>query len=259
MQLTGREASPSNKRENVVFRSLSLDGTSGKVRATVDERMLSIESKTGHALDIKISSISRVHHHHTKLIPFAFALVGFGLIWIGTRILTYQIFKIISLTLGVSLVSGWLLTRKPTITIDTDIGDCHAITGNDASLLRLNTILLRLQKGFTIAEAQEGLEILDRDAEYPRSAILAMEPEPIEVKPSESITSFLEAELDNFMFEDKPQVPETNVLPETSIQYQQPTIVEETTPSLPSWLDRPLDLMQLTLKQTHLFKEELIM
>ena len=84
------------------------------------------------------------------------------------------------------------------------------------------------------------------------------EPEPIEVKPSESITSFLEAELDNFMFEDKPQVPETNVLPETSIQYQQPTIVEETTPSLPSWLDRP-DLMQLTLKQTHLFKEELIM
>lgn len=239
MQLTGREASPSNKRENVVFRSLSLDGTSGKVRATVDERMLSIESKTGHALDIKISSISRVHHHHTKLIPFAFALVGFGLIWIGTRILTYQIFKIISLTLGVSLVSGWLLTRKPTITIDTDIGDCHAITGNDASLLRLNTILLRLQKGFTIAEAQEGLEILDRDAEYPRSAILAMEPEPIEVKPSESITSFLEAELDNFMFEDKPQVPETNFLPETSIQYQQPTIVEETTPSLPSWLDRP--------------------
>ena len=168
MQLTGLEASPSNKRENVVFKSLSLDGASGKVRATVDERMLSIESKTGHALDIKISSISRVHHHHTKLIPFAFALVGFGLIWIGTRILTYQIFKIISLTLGVSLVSGWLLTRKPTITIDTDIGDCHAITGNDASLLRLNTILLRLQKGFTIAEAQEGLEILDRDAEYPR-------------------------------------------------------------------------------------------
>ena len=239
MQLTGREASPSNKREKVVFKSLSLDGASGKVRATVDERMLSIESKTGHALDIKISSISRVHHHHTNLIPFAFALVGFGLIWIGTRILTYQIFKIISLTLGVSLVSGWLLTRKPTITIDTDIGDCHAITGNDASLLRLNTILLRLQKGFTIAEAQEGLEILDRDAEYPRSAILAMEPEPIEVKPSESITSFLEAELDNFMFEDKPQVPETNVLPETSIQYQKPTIIEETTPSLPSWLDRP--------------------
>ena len=63
MQLTGRGASPSNVRENVIFNSLSLDGTSGKVRATVDERMLCIESKTGHALDIKISSINRVHHH----------------------------------------------------------------------------------------------------------------------------------------------------------------------------------------------------
>ncbi len=239
MQLTGHEASPDNKRENVVFKSLSLDGTSGKVRAIVDERMLSIESKTGHALDIKITSINRVHHHHTKLIPFAFALVGFGLIWIGTRILTHQVFKIISLALGVSLVSGWLLTRKPTITIDTDIGDCHAITGNDASLLRLNTILLRLQKGFSISEAQEGLEILDRDREYPRSAILAMESEPVEIKPSESITSFLEAELGDFMFEDSPQVFETSSQPEANIQYQEPIIQEETTPSLPSWLDRP--------------------
>ena len=239
MQLIGREASPDNKRENVVFESLSLDGTSGKVRAIVDERMLSIESKTGHALDIKITSINRVHHHHTKLIPFAFALVGFGLIWIGTRILTHQVFKIISLALGVSLVSGWLLTRKPTITIDTDIGDCHAITGNDASLLRLNTILLRLQKGFSISEAQEGLEILDRDSEYPRSAILAMEPEPIEIKPSESITSFLEAELGNFMFEDSPQVIEINGQSEADIQYQEPIIQEETEPTLPSWLDKP--------------------
>jgi len=245
MQLTEREASPSNKRENVVFKSLSLDGASGKVRVTVDERMLSIESKTGHALDIKITSINRVHHHHTKLIPFGFALIGFGLIWIGTRILSHQVFKIISLALGVSLVSGWLLTRKPTITIDTEIGDCHAITGNDAALLRLNTILLRLQKGFSITEAQEGLEVLDRDEQYPRSAILAMEPEPVKIKPSDSISSFLEAELDNSMFEDQPQVfeanifPDTSIFPETSFQPTEPIVQQETTPSLPAWLDRP--------------------
>ena len=61
MQLTGREASPTNVRENVIFNSLSLDGTSGKVRATVDERMLCIESKTGHALDIKINSINKMY------------------------------------------------------------------------------------------------------------------------------------------------------------------------------------------------------
>ena len=214
MQLTEREASPTNNKENVIFNSLSLDGTSGRVRATVDERMLCIESKNGHALDIKINSINRVHHHNTKLIPFGFALIGFGLVWIGTRILSHQTFQIISITLGVSLISGWLLTRKPTITIDTEVGDCHAITGNDAALLRLNTILLRLQQGFTITESQEGLDILDRDSDYPRSALLEMESvpvAPVEIQAPESIATFLDAELGNFMFEQNPPQIEENV------------------------------------------------
>ncbi|MAR93800.1 MAG: hypothetical protein CMA45_01820 [Euryarchaeota archaeon] len=248
MQLTGREASPSNMRENVIFNSLSLDGTSGKVRATVDERMLCIESKTGHALDIKINSISRVHHHHTKLIPFGFALIGFGLVWIGTRILSHQTFKIISMTLGVSLISGWLLTRKPTITIDTEAGDCHALTGNDAALLRLNTILLRLQQGFTISEAQEGLDILDRDSAYPRSALLEMESvpvAPVEIQPPESIATFLEAELGDFMF-DTNQPTSEPTLPTSIPLSQEFETPQEVTPSLPSWLDNPKPVSQTT-------------
>ena len=248
MQLTGREASPSNMRENVIFNSLSLDGTSGKVRATVDERMLCIESKTGHALDIKINSISRVHHHHTKLIPFGFALIGFGLVWIGTRILSHQSFKIISMTLGVSLISGWLLTRKPTITIDTEAGDCHALTGNDAALLRLNTILLRLQQGFTISEAQEGLDILDRDSAYPRSALLEMESvpvAPVEIQPPESIATFLEAELGDFMF-DTNQPTSEPTLPTSIPLSQEFETPQEVTPSLPSWLDNPKPVSQTT-------------
>jgi hypothetical protein len=247
MQLTGREASPTNVRENVIFNSLSLDGTSGKVRATVDERMLCIESKTGHALDIRINSINRVHHHHTKLIPFGFALIGFGLFWIGTRILSHQTFKIISITLGISLMSGWLLTRKPTITIDTEVGDCHALTGNDAALLRLNTILLRLQQGFTISEAQEGLEILDRDSEYPRSALLERESvpvAPVEIKAPESIATFLDAEIGEFNFEQKPPPVEQN-LPVVSIPFGQDfDMPQEATPSLPSWLDNPKSITQ---------------
>jgi len=246
MQLTGREASPTNMRENVIFNSLSLDGTSGKVRATVDERMLCIESKTGHALDIRINSISRVHHHHTKLIPFGFALIGFGLVWIGTRILSHQTFKIISVTLGASLILGWLLTRKPTITIDTEVGDCHALTGNDAALLRLNTILLRLQQGFTISEAQEGLEILDRDSAYPRSSLLEKETVPVaavEIQAPESIATFLEAELGDFMFSTE-QTPSEPIIP-TSIPVEQniePNQAE--VPALPSWLDNPRPVNQ---------------
>ena len=248
MQLTGREASPSNMREIVILNTLSLDGTSGKVRATVDERMLCIESKNGHALDIKINSISRVHHHHTKLIPLGFALIGFGLVWIGTRILSHQTFKIISLTLGISLISGWLLTRQPTITIDTEAGDCHALTGNDAALLRLNTILLRLQQGFTISEAQEGLEVLDRDSAYPRSALLEMESvpvAPIEIQAPESIATFLEAELGDFMFETNQ--PTSEPTPPISIPLNQEfETPQEVTPSLPSWLDNPKPVSQTT-------------
>ena len=241
MQLTEREASPTNNKENVIFNSLSLDGTSGRVRATVDERMLCIESKNGHALDIKINSINRVHHHNTKLIPFGFALIGFGLVWIGTRILSHQTFQIISITLGVSLISGWLLTRKPTITIDTEVGDCHAITGNDAALLRLNTILLRLQQGFTITESQEGLDILDRDSDYPRSALLEMESvpvAPVEIQAPESIATFLDAELGNFMFEQNPPQIEENV-PTISSSNREFELPQEITPVLPSWLDNP--------------------
>lgn len=241
MQLTEREASPTNNKENVIFNSLSLDGTSGRVRATVDERMLCIESKNGHALDIKINSINRVHHHNTKLIPFGFALIGFGLVWIGTRILSHQTFQIISITLGVSLISGWLLTRKPTITIDTEVGDCHAITGNDAALLRLNTILLRLQQGFTITESQEGLDILDRDSDYPRSALLEMESvpvAPVEIQAPESIATFLDAELGNFMFEQNPPQIEENI-PTISSSNREFELPQEITPVLPSWLDNP--------------------
>ena len=152
------------------------------------------------------------------------------------------------MTLGVSLISGWLLTRKPTITIDTEAGDCHALTGNDAALLRLNTILLRLQQGFTISEAQEGLDILDRDSAYPRSALLEMESvpvAPVEIQPPESIATFLEAELGDFMF-DTNQPTSEPTLPTSIPLSQEFETPQEVTPSLPSWLDNPKPVSQTT-------------
>jgi hypothetical protein len=240
MQSTEQEASPPNKRENVIFNSLSMEGAAGKVRATIDERMLCLETKTGHALDIKINSITRVHHHHTKLIPFSFAFIGFGLVWIGVRILSHLTFQIISITLGFSLMTGWLFTRKPTITIDTEIGDCHAITGNDATLLRLNTVLMRLQQGFSLSESQEGLEVLERDTEYPRSAILEMESIPvasIDIQAPESIATFLDAEMVNTIFSEPEPVTQQEIIPQVAGLFDFDTESTPITPSLPSWLD----------------------
>ena len=56
MRIIEQEEGPASAEDYEVFRGLLLAG-SGKVRTSVDERMLCIESKNGHALDIKINSI----------------------------------------------------------------------------------------------------------------------------------------------------------------------------------------------------------
>ena len=99
----------------------------------------------------------------------------------SVRIFATSSLQIITLIGGLSLIIGWAVTRKPTLTIDTDAGDCHVITGNDFSLLKLNTILLKLQKGFSLEEAADGLEILESDAQYPRNSILENNEVPVEI------------------------------------------------------------------------------
>ena len=64
----------------VKFRSLSLGGVRGKVRATLSENQVSFESRNGHALDIRLNAIRRVHHHDTNLVPGWLAVVGLILV-----------------------------------------------------------------------------------------------------------------------------------------------------------------------------------
>ena len=198
MHSTGRVAYSSSESQDVKIDSLYLDGAYGKVVANIDEKMLSLESKSGHGLDIKIHTINRVHRHHTRLIPGYIATLGLALIWSSIRIFASSSIQIITLLGGIGLIIGWAVTRKPTLTIDTDAGDCHVITGNDFSLLKLNTILMKLQKGFSLEEAADGLEILDTDAQYPRNSILDHNEVPVEiaaVSRPESIATFLTSDV----------------------------------------------------------------
>ena len=71
--------------DRVNFRSLSLEGVRGRVRATLTEKQVSFESKSGHALDIKLDAVKRVHHHHTTLVPGWLAVVGLILMWVAWR------------------------------------------------------------------------------------------------------------------------------------------------------------------------------
>ena len=198
MHSTGRVAYSSAESQDVKIDSLYLDGASGKVVANIDEKILSLESKSGHGLDIKIHTINRVHHHHTRLIPGYVATLGLALVWSSIRIFASSTLQIITLLAGFSLMIGWAVTRKPTLTIDTEAGDCHVITGNDFSLLKLNTILIKLQKGFSLEEAADGLEILETDAQYPRNSILEQNDVPVNiatVSRPESIATFLSSDI----------------------------------------------------------------
>ena len=133
MHSTPRVAYSSSESQDVKIDSLYLDGAYGKIVANVDEKMLSLESKSGHGLDIKIHTINRVHHHHTRLIPAYMATIGLALVWSSIRIFATSSIQITTLMCGIGLIVGWAVTRKPTITINTEAGDCHVITGNDFS------------------------------------------------------------------------------------------------------------------------------
>ncbi|MCH2648292.1 MAG: MerC domain-containing protein [Candidatus Poseidoniaceae archaeon] len=238
MHSTSRVAYSSPESNDVKIDSLYLDGASGKVVANIDERMVSLEAKSGHGLDIKIHSINRVQHHHTRLVPGYIAIIGLALVWSSVRIFATSSLQIITLIGGLSLIIGWAVTRKPTLTIDTDAGDCHVITGNDFSLLKLNTILLKLQKGFSLEEAADGLEILESDAQYPRNSIFENNEVPVEiavVTSPESIATFLSSDIAESV------APEPEIMPVMDMSIfdsQMPPIlppVEAPQHNTPSW------------------------
>ncbi|MDA8546051.1 hypothetical protein N9K60_04620, partial [Candidatus Poseidoniales archaeon] len=111
MHSSSRVAYSSTESNDVKIDSLYLDGAVGKVVATIDERMLSLETRTGHALDIKLHSINRVHHHHTRLVPGYFAAAGLALIWSSIRIFSSPMVQAATMLSGIGLMIGWAVTR----------------------------------------------------------------------------------------------------------------------------------------------------
>ena len=237
MHSSSRVAYSSTESNDVKIDSLYLDGAVGKVVATIDARMLSLETRTGHALDIKLHSINRVHHHHTRLVPGYFAAAGLALIWSSIRIFSSPMVQAATMLSGIGLIIGWAVTRKPTLTIDTEVGDCHVITGNDFSLLKVNTILMKLQRGFSLSDAVDGLELLEGDTNYPRNSSLEQHEVPVsvvEVSRPESIASFLSTDLaESVTTEAEPGFS----LDAGLFDFDMP--VQSSPESAPSWLNQP--------------------
>ena len=195
MQSIGHVNSPTSGENLEVLGSLTLDGTGGKVLAVLDERMLSFESKTGHITSIRLSEILHTHHHNSRLAPFWIAFLGVIFVWFGYRIIDPLNFRLVTMVLGGLFISTWILTGKPTLTIETKDNVCFAIMGNDARLMRMNHLVQRINQGMTLKEARDGLELLERDTDYPGVTILEesldMLP-PVNIEIPTSITTFLD-------------------------------------------------------------------
>ena len=196
----------------IKFRSLSLGGVRGKVRATLNENQVSFESRNGHALDIRLNAIKRVHHHDTNLVPGWLAVVGLILIWVAWRGVTGKVQALLGAT-GIVLSAAHYFTKQPTLIIDTNSDDCHVVFGPDLSIMRLCALIQRLQNGMSLDEAKQSVDAMVSDSDYPRfenNDQLETIPEPVELFPSAVINHFIDTmEMDEELIEGELVSPAT--------------------------------------------------
>ena len=179
----------------VKFRSLSLGGVRGKVRATLNENQVSFESRNGHALDIRLNAIKRVHHHDTNLVPGWLAVVGLILMWVAWRGVTGKLQALLGAA-GAVLTTAHYITKQPSLIIDTNAEDCHVVYGPDLSIMRLCALIQRIQNGMSLEDAKDSVDNIVSDSDYPRSVNgeeLEAIPEPIEIFPSAVINHFIDS------------------------------------------------------------------
>ena len=196
----------------IKFRSLSLGGVRGKVRATLNENQVSFESRNGHALDIRLNAIKRVHHHDTNLVPGWLAVVGLILIWVAWRGVTGKIQALLGAA-GIVLSAAHYFTKQPTLIIDTSADDCHVVFGPDLSIMRLCALIKRLQEGMSLEAAKASVDNMVSDSDYPRSVNteeLEAIPEPVELFPSAVINHFIDTmEMDEEILDAELESPAT--------------------------------------------------
>ena len=184
----------STSDDKEVISRLRASGAKGRVSAILDERMLSLETKTGQVLSVKLDNISRADHHHTTLIPFTYAFIGAMLVLISIRNLVDPTAKAAFLTLGLSLVFGHIVTRRPTLTITYNDEDCYAIHGPDSKLMDMTYLIQRLREGLSLDDARAGLQTLNQDIDFPMTSVIAEEIKEVKLRQNPNIGTFLNQE-----------------------------------------------------------------
>ena len=179
---------------HVVLRSLRLAEGGGRANAIVSERGVAFESKHRSVM-IDLDSMQRIHQHSRPLLPLWIGAIGMALMIMGWRTLDGH-HRATAMVLGTCLFAGNLVLRRPTLTLETTLGDCHVVHGAPSSLANLTQMLTLLKQGISFTTAREGLSRFDSDVPYPmtNAALSGLDdPAPSSISTPQAITSMLES------------------------------------------------------------------
>ena len=161
MREIGQETVPTSETDKEFFLSLRLAEPSERVKITLDERMLSIEGKRNATIDMRLHAISTMKHHSTNLVPGWLVVLGLSLIWIGYRLMVPATYRLAFVGGGSALIAARLLTKKPTLTVQTSSGDTHVLFGNERTLNRLSFMFHHLINNKSMAEVRAKLKAIE--------------------------------------------------------------------------------------------------
>ena len=163
MREIGQVTVPTSETDKETFLSLRLAEPSERVKITLDERMLSIEGKRNATVDMRLNAITTMKHHSSNLVPTWLILLGMALIWIGYRVMVPPTYRMAFIGTGSGLIAARVLTKKPTLTIQTSSGDTHVLYGNERALNRLSFMFNHLANNKTMAEVRAKLKAIEAE------------------------------------------------------------------------------------------------
>ena len=200
----GQSSVPTEEALVETFASLRLAEPSEKVHITLDERMLSIQGRRHATIDIRLNAIHTMKHHSTNLVPTWMIFLALALIWIGYRVMVPPMYRFEFIAVGALILTARVLTKKPTLTLQTNSGDTHVLFGNERMLHRLSFMFHHLEKGKSMEHVRRLLEVIGREGALDPGSEIEGAPMdvPVIIHRPRSIDKFLAEDKDDALSND---------------------------------------------------------
>jgi len=170
--------------ESELFDNLSLVGVSGRFCGILTERQLTFQDFSGFGIRIKLSNIDTLRNINLASLPTGFLTIGGLGTWVGLQVLSPPIGWVVS-AIGLAAVTLYLTMKTPVLSIETNGGEKHLVTGSQSELLRLCMMVDRVMHGSTIEDAKKGLKILEEEI---RQHQMSLEPKALLSAPETNLT-----------------------------------------------------------------------